>query len=239
MCLDRLQRSACAFAISVGALAGLAANQTPPAARFSVLAFYTGRNDLAHISFVQEANRWFPEIARTHDFGYESTTDWTRLNADALKAFQVVVFLDTRPDNPTQRDAFRHYMEGGGAWLGFHFSGFALTPSDYPQNWDWYHNEFLGSGPVREQHLATDVGGPARRSAGSPDRRLAYRQPSDPRPTSGIAGNTIFGRTRISGSCSQSILRVFHWGPAPSRTRSGTAATTRSSGRTRAIGWST
>jgi uncharacterized protein len=146
MCLDRLQLSACAFAISAGALAGLAANQTPPAARFSVLAFYTGRNDLAHISFVQEANRWFPEIARTHNFGYESTTDWTRLNADALKAFQVVVFLDTRPDDPTQRDAFRHYMEGGGAWLGFHFSGFALTPSDYPQNWDWYHNEFLGSG---------------------------------------------------------------------------------------------
>ena len=30
--------------------------------------------------------------------------------------------------------------------MGFHFSAFALTPSVYPQNWDWYHNEFLGSG---------------------------------------------------------------------------------------------
>ena len=30
--------------------------------------------------------------------------------------------------------------------MGFHFAGFALTPSDYPQNWDWYHNVFLGSG---------------------------------------------------------------------------------------------
>jgi len=146
MCLDRLQLSACAFAISVGALAGLAAQQTPPAPRFNVLAFYTGRNDLAHVSFVQEANRWFPEIARTHNFGYESTTDWTRLNADALKAFQVVVFLDTRPEGSAQRDAFRQYMENGGAWLGFHFSAFALTPSDYPQDWEWYHNQFLGSG---------------------------------------------------------------------------------------------
>jgi hypothetical protein len=37
-------------------------------------------------------------------------------------------------------------MEGGGAWIGFHFSAFALTPSDYPQNWNWYHESFLGSG---------------------------------------------------------------------------------------------
>jgi hypothetical protein len=37
-------------------------------------------------------------------------------------------------------------MENGGAWMGFHFAGFALTPSSYPQNWDWYHNQFLGSG---------------------------------------------------------------------------------------------
>jgi hypothetical protein len=37
-------------------------------------------------------------------------------------------------------------MEKGGAWMGFHFAGFALTPSEFPQNWDWYHNEFLGCG---------------------------------------------------------------------------------------------
>ncbi len=37
-------------------------------------------------------------------------------------------------------------MKNGGAWMGFHFSAFALTPSKYPQDWDWYHDEFLGSG---------------------------------------------------------------------------------------------
>ena len=37
-------------------------------------------------------------------------------------------------------------MERGGAWMGFHFAGFALTPSAYPANWDWYHNTFLGAG---------------------------------------------------------------------------------------------
>ncbi len=37
-------------------------------------------------------------------------------------------------------------MKNGGAWMGFQFSAFALTPSKYPQNWDWYHNENLASG---------------------------------------------------------------------------------------------
>jgi uncharacterized protein len=113
---------------------------------FKVIAFYTGTSDLAHVSFVREANRWFPEIGRTHGFSYEATTDWSRLNAEVLARYQVVLFLDTRPDDPAQREAFRKYMDTGGAWMGFHFSGFALTPSRYPQNWDWYHNDFIGAG---------------------------------------------------------------------------------------------
>jgi hypothetical protein len=40
-------------------------------------------------------------------------------------------------------------MENGGAWMGFHFAGFALTPSAYPQNWNWYHNEFIGAGEYK------------------------------------------------------------------------------------------
>ncbi len=113
---------------------------------FKVVAFYTERNDLAHISFVHEANRWFPKIAAQYNFVYDSTNDWSKLNTDFLSHYQVVIFLDTRPEAPEQRDAFEKYMKHGGGWMGFHFAGFALTPSDFPQNWDWYHNEFLGSG---------------------------------------------------------------------------------------------
>jgi hypothetical protein len=40
-------------------------------------------------------------------------------------------------------------MNNGGAWIGFHFAGFALTPSDFPQNWSWYHNEFIGAGQYK------------------------------------------------------------------------------------------
>ena len=113
---------------------------------FKVIAFYTERNDQAHISFVHEANRWFPQMADQFHFTYDSTNNWNNLNPDFLSRYQVVIFLDTRPDSPAEREAFKQYMDQGGAWMGFHFSGFALTPSDFPQNWDWYHNIFLGSG---------------------------------------------------------------------------------------------
>jgi uncharacterized protein len=114
--------------------------------QFKVIAFYTERNDLAHISFVHEANKWFPKMATQHNFVYDSTNDWSKLNTEFLTQYQVVLFLDTRPDVPEQREAFKKYMDNGGAWMGFHFAGFALTPSEFPQNWDWYHNEFIGAG---------------------------------------------------------------------------------------------
>ena len=116
------------------------------AAEFKVIAFYTGKNDPAHISFVHEANKWFSKMGLEYNFIYDSTSNWSNLNTRFLSGYQVVLFLDTRPDEPGQRADFQKYMENGGAWMGFHFAGFALTPSDYPQNWDWYHNEFLGSG---------------------------------------------------------------------------------------------
>ena len=123
----------------------LAVAQAP----FKVIAFFTGKNDRAHISFVGEANKRFPEMAKQNNFTYDTTSNWNNLNASFLADYQVVLFLDTRPETTGQRDAFQKYMQNGGGWLGFHFSAFALTPSDYPQNWDWYHNEFLGSGQYK------------------------------------------------------------------------------------------
>src|SRR6478609_4166221 len=116
---------------------------------FKVIAFYTAKQDRAHISFVHQANKWFPQAAKEYHFEYDSTNDWSKLNAEFLSKYQVVLFLDTRPEDPAQRQAFQTYMENGGAWMGFHFAGFALTPSAYPQNWDWYHEQFLGSGEYK------------------------------------------------------------------------------------------
>jgi hypothetical protein len=136
------------FVVLISAILGcftLQAQTSAPA--FKGLAFYTGKNDQAHISFVREANRWFAMQASHSKFSYDSTTNWAELNDQTLARYQIVLFLDTRPEDLMQREAFRKYMEKGGAWMGFHFAGFALTPSAVPQNWDWYHNEFLGAGP--------------------------------------------------------------------------------------------
>ncbi|MGZ3750612.1 MAG: ThuA domain-containing protein [Mucilaginibacter sp.] len=113
---------------------------------FHVIAFYHEYDDLAHISFVHDANKFFPEMAKKYNFTYDSTGDWSKLNAEFLSKYQVVIFLDSRTEDPAQRKAFEEYMKGGGGWLGFHFAGFALTPSKYNADWNWYHNEFLGSG---------------------------------------------------------------------------------------------
>jgi hypothetical protein len=116
---------------------------------FKIVAFYTAKHDAAHISFVQEANRWFPQMAARYNFSYDSTNDWKNLNLQFLSNYHVIVFLDSRPDSRVHRIAFENFMKNGGAWLGFHFSGFALTPSTYPQDWDWYHEYFLGTGSYK------------------------------------------------------------------------------------------
>ena len=113
---------------------------------FKVVSFYSAREDAAHISFVHEANHWFSSMAEKYDFSYDTSDNWDELNTDFLAQYRVVIFLDSRPDSALQRMAFRQYMENGGAWMGFHFAAFALTPSAFPQNWDWYHDRFLGSG---------------------------------------------------------------------------------------------
>ncbi|MGK2862587.1 MAG: ThuA domain-containing protein, partial [Chitinophagaceae bacterium] len=107
---------------------------------FKVIAFYTAKNDQAHISFVNEANQWFPSIAKRYDFVYDTTSNWNNMEETFLRQYQVILFLDTRPEIPVHREAFKKFMQNGGGWLGFHFAGFALTPSAYNQDWDWYHN---------------------------------------------------------------------------------------------------
>lgn len=116
---------------------------------FKVIAFYTAKNDLAHISFVREANKWFPQMAALYNFSYDSTDNWSNLNEEFLSQYQVVIFLDTRPEKTPQRNAFKKFMDNGGAFIGFHFAGFALNNSAYPQNWEWYHNTFIGAGQYR------------------------------------------------------------------------------------------
>lgn len=88
-------------------------------------------------------------MAELYNFSYDSTNNWNKLNEKFLSNYNVVIFLDTRPEGRIQREAFKKYMDDGGAFVGFHFAGFALTSSLFPQDWDWYHNVFIGPGQYK------------------------------------------------------------------------------------------
>lgn len=61
----------------------LSASQREPA--FRVLAFFTGKEDPAHISFLHEAEQWFPRQAAKYYFSFDTTSDWRNLNSEFLE----------------------------------------------------------------------------------------------------------------------------------------------------------
>ncbi|MFI6962853.1 ThuA domain-containing protein [Streptomyces sp. NPDC050255] len=142
LCLWLLLLPALLLGLTVPAHAAPNAAQAPV---FQVIAFYNGTWDAAHISFVQEANRWFPATAAANNFSYTSTNDWERLSSITPDQYQVVLFLDDAPQTASQRTGFERYMRSGGAWMGFHVSAFTTEA----QEWPWFYDQFLGSGNFR------------------------------------------------------------------------------------------
>ena len=111
-------------------------DQTAP---FQVVAFYSSKAEPDHVQFAEQALRFFSDLAAKDNFVFHSTTDWTNLNPEYLKKYQVVIWLNESPSSTDQRLAFQHYIEGGGAWLGFHAAGY----NDKDTNWPWFV-DFLG-----------------------------------------------------------------------------------------------
>jgi len=107
--------------------------------RFKVLAFYSKNVEPDHVQFAEGALKFFAASAASDNFTFDSTTDWEQMNDGYLKTYQVVVWLNNSPTSEEQRRSFQRYMENGGAWLGFHFSGY----NDKDTNWPWFV-DFLG-----------------------------------------------------------------------------------------------
>jgi len=114
-----------------------------------VIAFFTGKNDLAHISFITEAHPWLARECAAAGLQYDTSSNWAAMTPALLSRYRLVILLDTRPDLPQARQALEQYMKNGGGLLAFHFSAFALTPSAYPDDWAWYHHELLGAGSYK------------------------------------------------------------------------------------------
>jgi uncharacterized protein len=126
----------------IPAVASMAQTPNPNAsqtAQFRVVAFYSPNAEPDHVQFAEGALKFFSDIAAKDKFVFDSTTDWANLNPEYLKRYQAVIWLTDSPNNPEQRLAFQHYMESGGAWLGFHCAGY----NDKDTNWPWYV-DFLG-----------------------------------------------------------------------------------------------
>jgi hypothetical protein len=157
-------RNALAAGLSlVAAVAvGLAVQPAQAAAvLFKVLAFYdTDSGDAAHNDYVKEALTWFPQTGAQNGFSWEGTTDWGRLAGD-LSQYKVVMFLDDAPHSAPDRTGFQRYMDNGGAWIGFHVSGFTTNAN----GWSWYYNTFLGSG-----NFQTNTWGPTAETLKIEDR---------------------------------------------------------------------
>ena len=127
----------CAAATVLGA-SSLAA-QPSTAARPKVLAFFNSGGELDHVLFAQQAMRAFV-AAEAGGYAFTATSDWDALNEANLRDVRVVIWLNDMPRTAAQRQAFEHYMEGGGGWLGFHVSGFGN-----PAAWPWF-TAFMGGG---------------------------------------------------------------------------------------------
>ena len=126
--------------------------------------FLTGKADAAHVGFVTKQGHGFAPMPTDHLFSFASTQNSDDLNRELLTPYQVVVFLDTRPDSPRRREAFQEYMEKGAALDGLSLLRFSLHSLEIPANWDSYHDEFLAPACMSGTH-----GGPPRRSFGSKD----------------------------------------------------------------------
>src|SRR5260221_11446235 len=83
------------IAVLISTCSALNANSRHP--KFRVIAFFTAQQDQAHISFVNEANRWFPEMAAKYNFGYNTTSNWQNLTSSFFTQYQVFDFPDTVP----------------------------------------------------------------------------------------------------------------------------------------------
>jgi YVTN family beta-propeller protein len=131
-----------AFAWLIPVYASMAQTVNPEAgqpAPFQVVAFYASKAEPDHVQFAEQALAFFSGLAAIDHFVFDSTTDWTNLNPEYLKKYQVVIWLNESPSGADQRLAFQHYIEGGGAWLGFHAAGY----NDKDTNWPWFV-DFLG-----------------------------------------------------------------------------------------------
>jgi type 1 glutamine amidotransferase len=109
------------------------------APRFKALVYYTEQVEIAHVTFAKQGAEFFRRLNYGNGYVLETTTDLSQYPYEKLKEFNVVVMMNTSPQDKAEREAFQKYMENGGGWMGFHAAGY----NDKSTNWPWFV-DFLG-----------------------------------------------------------------------------------------------
>jgi hypothetical protein len=107
--------------------------------KFKALALYNTNVEKAHQKFAKDAVEFYSALAAKDNFVFDTTTDWSKLNTENLKNYDVVLWLNDSAHGEEQKIAFQRYMENGGGWLGFHVSGY----NDKNTKWPWFV-QFMG-----------------------------------------------------------------------------------------------
>jgi type 1 glutamine amidotransferase len=88
-------------------------------------------------------------LGREHGFAVEATENPRRFTPKSLRAFRVVVFLNTTGDvlDARQQSALEGWVRGGGGWVGVH------SAADTEHSWPFY-GKLLGEGAWFAGHPA-------------------------------------------------------------------------------------
>ncbi len=130
-------------------------------AYFKALAFgFTSGGDSAHADFAVEANEWFAQQGEKYLFSYQHV-DMSEMTEENLADCDLVILLNNSPGGAEQQEAFKAYMDNGGACMIFHSAAFAMWDDHIPPNdfADWYHNELLRSGEYGNRPYEDGSGG--------------------------------------------------------------------------------
>jgi uncharacterized protein len=135
--MKNILRKAIVTSLSLLTMTTISFAQSP---KFKVLALYTTTVESDHVDFAKDAIQFYTRLAAEKNFVFDTTTDWEKLNDETLAKYQVVMWINEFPHNEAERKAFEKYMATGGAWLGFHVSGY----NDKDTKWPWFV-DFLGA----------------------------------------------------------------------------------------------
>ena len=111
------------------------------APRFKAIVFYSTTAEIAHVQFGEQTVDFFERLNYGDGYYLDIATDFAGYDYEKLKEYNTVVWVNTSPSAPEDREAFEKYMENGGGWVGFH----AAAYNDVRTKWPWF-NEFLGCG---------------------------------------------------------------------------------------------